>query len=90
MKPSSLSNQLTSNTEDLFNDLKKYQINGIDMESGTLLTLANLMNIKGAVVTLTTVTKNVSKMLENREEMDNKMLKLVLEGIVHYHENNNA
>ena len=85
MKRSKLSKEMKIDTEEVFNELKGYNISGIDMESGTLLTLANLMGIKGAVTTLTTVSQNVDQTLENRDEMDDNMLKLVLDGIVNYH-----
>ena len=82
MKPSGLSKKLNYDNEEFFDELTRYNIGGIDMESGTVLTLANLMGIKGAIVTLTTVLKNVDKQLTDRSEMDNKMVKLVLDGIV--------
>lgn len=87
MKYSKLSKEQFVETSELFNELRRYNIRGIDMESGTILTLANLMGIKGAVVTLTTVTQNLDEVLTNREDMDNKMLKIVLDGIVNYHNN---
>ena len=54
------------------------------MESGVILTLSNLMGIKGCVVTMTTVLENLKDYLkgEAREQSEQDLIKVVLDGIV--------
>ena len=52
-----------------------------------MLTLASLMDIKGCVVTMTTVQENLKEVLagDERKKAEEDLCKVVLEGIVHYH-----
>ncbi len=84
MKESKLSRQMERDIPAEIADLHKYNISGLDMESGVVLTLTNLMGIRGCVVTLTTVLDNLKDMLEDKFRMDEEMrlAKIVLDGLV--------
>lgn len=86
MKESRLSNQMGTDVMGKINSYHKYNITGLDMESGVILTLANLMGIKGCVVTLATVLENLVKFLEadERAEAEEVLARIVLDGIVIY------
>lgn len=86
MKESRLSKKMMTPVKEKIQDLKKYNIGGLDMESGVILTLSNLMGIKGAVVTMTTVLENLNDYLvgEERIKKEEELIKVVLEGIVLY------
>jgi len=86
MRESRLSKQMENNIGDKIVSLKKYNIAGIDMESGAMLTLSNLMGIKGCVVTMTTVLENLKDYLkdEARIKAENDLIKVVLDGIAIY------
>lgn len=88
MKESKLSKKMNNNIADKIKSLKKYNIGGIDMESGVILTLANLMGIKGCVVTMVTVLENLVDYLRDneREEAEKDLIKTVLDGIKIYAE----
>lgn len=86
MKESRLSKKMKNNVAEKITSLKKYNISGLDMESGVILTLANLMGIKGCVVTMTTVLENLKDYLkgEARDKAEEDLIKVVLDGIVIY------
>ncbi|KKK38918.1 uridine phosphorylase [Mesobacillus campisalis] len=84
MKESKLSREMGRDIPGEIAELHKYNISGIDMESGVVLTLANLMGIRGCVVTLTTVLDNLKDMLKDDFRVDEEMMlaKIVLDGLV--------
>lgn len=84
MKESRLSRQMDRDVPKEIADLHKYNIAGIDMESGVVLTLSNLMNIRGCVVTLATVLDNLKEMMEenHRKEEEVMLARIVLDGLV--------
>lgn len=84
MKESKLSRQMKRDVPAEIAELHKYNIAGLDMESGTVLTLTNLMGIRGCVVTLTTVLDNLKDMLDDDFRVDEEMrlAKIVLDGLV--------
>ncbi|UYP01247.1 nucleoside phosphorylase [Oceanotoga sp. DSM 15011] len=86
MKESKLSNKMKNNVNKTFENLKKYNISGIDMESSVILTLTNLMGIKGCIVTMTTVLENLNDFLkgEERTKAEDDLINVVLNGIVKY------
>lgn len=86
MHESRLSEKMGTNIKAKFDELRSLNIGGIDMESGVILTLANLMDIKGCVVTMTTVLENLKDYLkpEERIKAEEDLIKVVLDGIVIY------
>ncbi|WP_440897684.1 nucleoside phosphorylase [Amphibacillus sp. Q70] len=91
MKESRLSKQMSTDVIGAMNDLHKYNIKGLDMETATLFTLGNLMGIDICSVMLATVTDNLNQSLEldvrkNEEEM---LARIVLEGLLMYHQQKN-
>ncbi|KUO74692.1 MAG: uridine phosphorylase [Clostridia bacterium BRH_c25] len=91
MKESKLSKKMGNDITAKIADLKKYNIAGIDMESGTVLTLTNLMGIRGCVVTMTTVLENLKDYLKDSEraKAEDDLIKIVLDGIVMFDKKNN-
>lgn len=87
MKESKLSAERQTDIAGTFERLKKLNISGIDMESSCMLTLANLMGIKGCIVTMTTVQENLKEVLlgEDRRKAEEDLCKVVLEGVYAYH-----
>lgn len=86
MRESRLSKKMKNDVAEKITSLKKYNISGLDMESGVILTLANLMGIKGCVVTMTTVLENLKDFLKGdaRDKAEEDLIKVVLDGIVIY------
>lgn len=87
MRESRLSNKLEISIVEDIQELKKFNIGGIDMESSTILTLSRLMGIKGCVVTMTTVLENLKNYLkgDNRQKAEEEdLVRVVLDGIVLY------
>lgn len=86
MKESRLSKKMKNEVYEKIQELKKYNVSGLDMESGVVLTLSNLMDIKGCVVTMTTVLENLKDYLkgEDREKSEEDLIKVVLDGLVIY------
>lgn len=86
MKELRLSKKMGIDVKGKIEDLKRYNIGGIDMESGVVLTLANLMDIKGCVVTMTTVLENLKDYLkdDDRIKAEEDLIKIVLDGIKIY------
>ncbi len=83
MKENDLSRKLELDVAHTFDDLKKLDVVGIDMESSVILTLGRLMGIKACVVTLTTVLENLKATIEGEErtQAEAKLCKIVLDGI---------
>lgn len=86
MKESKLSKNLQTDVLSTFEALKRYGVVGMDMETATILTLANLMGIDGCSVMLATVSENVvDKMsLEERQSEEIELARIVLDGLVNY------
>ncbi|MBD3949611.1 nucleoside phosphorylase [Tuanshanicoccus lijuaniae] len=91
MKESRLSREMNVDVVSYIENLPKYKISGLDMETATLLTIGKLMDIDVCSVTLATVTDNLKQTLESEIRKNEEMLlaKIVLEGIVKYHNLNN-
>ncbi|WP_461370813.1 nucleoside phosphorylase [Candidatus Darwinibacter acetoxidans] len=86
MRQSPLSDRLALDVRENFARLKRYNISGIDMESSCILVLANLMGIKGCVVTITTVLENLKDTLEGdaRKKAEEDLCRVVLDGLLIY------
>jgi uridine phosphorylase len=86
MKESKLSNKMNNEVNNTFKNLKELNISGIDMESSIILTLTNLMGIKGCIVTMTTVLENLVDFLkgENRDKAEDDLINVVLNGMAKY------
>lgn len=70
-----------------FEELKKLNVVGIDMESSCMLTLGRLMGIKTCIVTMATVLENLKETLqgEDRKDAEDLLCRVALEGIYNYH-----
>jgi uridine phosphorylase len=68
-----------------FEDLKHLGIAGIDMESSLILTLGRLLGVRSCIVTLTTVSANLSSSLpiEDRIKAEELLCHIVLDGLVY-------
>lgn len=86
MRESRLSRKMQTDIEETFRRLKNYNILAVDMESSCMLVLANLMGIKGCVVTITTVLENLKDSLqgEERQRAEEDLCRIVLEGLKIY------
>lgn len=86
MRESRLSKKIDINILDTFDELKKYNIAGVDMETSLMLVLGNLMGIKACSVTMTTVLWNLKAVLEgeDRKKAEEDLFKIVLEGLIIY------
>lgn len=84
MRESRLSEKMQTDVNETFKKLKRYNVSGVDMESSCMLVLANLMGIKGCVVTMTTVLENLKDSLkgEERKKAEEDLCKIVLDGLV--------
>lgn len=73
-----------------FEELKKLNVTGVDMESACMLTLGRLMGVKTCIVTMATVLENLKEVLKGQERTDAEDLlcRVVLEGIYRYHTQN--
>jgi len=69
-----------------FDELKKLNVSGIDMESSCMLVLGRLMNVKTAILTLVTVLENLKDVLSGKErkEKEKELCEIALESIVRY------
>lgn len=83
MKEGKLSKLLDIDIEKNLDNIEKYGIEGIDMESGVILTLSRLLGIKGGILNVATVKKNLSSSLNNsqRAEAEQKLFTVVLDTI---------
>lgn len=86
MRDSRLSEKMQRDMGETFTTLKKYNVSAVDMESSCMLVLANLMGIKGCIVTMTTVLENLKDFLkgEARKKSEEDLCKIALDGIVIY------
>lgn len=86
MRDSRLSEKMHRDMGETFKTLKNYNISAVDMESSCMLVLANLMGIKGCIVTMTTVLENLKDFLkgEARKKSEEDLCKIALDGIVIY------
>jgi uridine phosphorylase len=86
MKESKLSKKMNTDILKTFEDLKRYNVDGVDMESSVILTLANLMGIRACIVTMTTVLTNLKEFLqgEARTKSEEDLCKIALDGIVEF------
>lgn len=84
MRESKLSKKMETDILMTFDELAKFNVSGVDMETSCMLVLGNLMDIKVCSVTMTTVLKNLSKVLEGEErtKSEQDLCKIVLDGIV--------
>lgn len=84
MRESRLSKKMETDILMTFDELAKFNVSGVDMETSCMLVLGNLMDIKVCSVTMTTVLKNLSKVLEGEErtKSEQDLCKIVLDGIV--------
>lgn len=88
MRESRLSEKMKTNILNTFDEIEKYNISGVDMETSCMLVLGNLMNIKVCSVTMTTVLKNLKEVLEGEDRLKSEqdLCKIVLDGIKIYDE----
>lgn len=88
MKSSVLAKKMNVNPMDKMNEMKKLGVDGVDMESATILTIGSLMEIKVCVVTMTTVLADLKEELSNEDRVkaeEKDLILGVLEGLVVYH-----
>ena len=87
MKESLFSRQMQIEHGLLFEELRRYGIKGVDMESSLMLTLGRLMNVKTCCVTMVTVLENLKQKLEGerRKSSEELLCKVVLDGIYRFH-----
>ncbi len=87
MKESKLSRKMGTDILKTFENLKRYNVDGVDMESACILTLGSLMGIRACVVTMTTVLTNLKRVLEGEErtKSEEDLCKVALDGIVEYY-----
>lgn len=90
MKDSRYSIDQKNDHSKTFEELKRLNVLGADMESSCILTLTNLMGIKGCIITMTTVLENLKDFLkgEARTKSEEDLCIAALEGIVLYHNKN--
>lgn len=87
MHDSKFSKEFRRDLSGLFDELRKYHVTGIDMESACMLTVGRLMGVKTCVITMTTVLENLKEVLLGQERVDAEDLlcRTALEGIYNYH-----
>lgn len=87
MHDSKFSKEFGRDLSGLFDELRKYRVTGIDMESACMLTVGRLMGVKTCVVTMTTVLENLKDVLKGQARVDAEDLlcRTTLEGIYNYH-----
>ena len=86
MKESRLSKKMNTDILKTFNDITKYNISGVDMETSCMLVLGALMDIKVCSVMMTTVLQNLKEVLEGADRLiaEQDLCKIVLNGIEIY------
>jgi uridine phosphorylase len=91
MKESALSKKMDKDVVGHMENLHKYNVSGMDMETGTILTLGNLMGIQTCSVTLATVTDNLNKKLDSKTRLleEEMLAKIVLDGLCDFYHNRN-
>lgn len=87
MKESRLSKERQLEFESIFAELVKNKVTGIDMESSLMLVLGRLMGVRTASVTLVTVLRNLTGMLDETKRLakEDELCRLTLEGIYNFH-----
>jgi uridine phosphorylase len=92
MRESRLSKKMDTDILKTFDDISRYNISGVDMETSCMLVLGSLMDIKVCSVTMTTVLKNLKEVLEGeaRTKSEQDLCKIVLDGIEIYHKGGNG
>lgn len=87
MHDSKFSKEFGRDLSGLFDELRKYRVTGIDMESACMLTVGRLMGVKTCVITMTTVLENLKDVLKGQARVDAEDLlcRTALEGIYNYH-----
>ncbi len=70
----------------VYDELKKFGVSGIDMESACMMTVGRLMGVKTAVVTVVTVLENLKEQLlgQERTDAEDLLCRVVLDGIYRY------
>ena len=88
MRDSKLSLERGIDIRRTFQEMKKYRIEGIDMESSCILTLGRLMNVRTCVVTIATVLENLKESLQGqaRADAEDLLCRVVLEGIYNFNQ----
>ncbi len=86
MKESRLSGMRNVEFGQIFDELVKNKVTGIDMESSCMMVVGRLMEVKTAVVTLVTVLKNLEGKLPDdvRAQKEDELCRLTLAGIREY------
>jgi len=86
MKESKLSRRMHTDILNTFAELKRYNVDGVDMESACILTLGRLMGIRACIVTMTTVLTNLKQVLEgeDRTKSEEDLCRIALDGIVEF------
>lgn len=86
MKESRLSKKMNTDILKTFNEIEKYNISGVDMETSCMLVLGSLMDIKVCSVMMTTVLRNLKEVLEGEDRIkaEQDLCKIVLDGMVNY------
>lgn len=84
MKASRLAKERRTDIEKTFTDLEALGIEGVDMESATMLVTGRLMNVRTAVLTLVTVLRNIKKSLDTDERtaLEDLLCRIALESMV--------
>ena len=86
MHDSRFSKECGRDMDEVFSELHKLHVTGVDMESSCLLTVGRLMGVKTAVITMVTVLENLKDALKGQERTDAEDLlcRVALEGIWRY------
>ena len=86
MHDSKFSKEWGRDMQPVFDELRKYRVTGIDMESACMMTVGRLMGVKTAVITTVTVLENLKDFLKGQERKDAEDLlcRVALEGIWRY------
>ena len=86
MHDSKFSKEWGRDMQPVFDELRKYRVTGIDMESACMMTVGRLMGVKTAVITMVTVLENLKDFLKGQERKDAEDLlcRVALEGIWRY------
>lgn len=86
MHDSRFSKEWGRDMQPVFDELRKFRVTGIDMESACMMTVGRLMGVKTAVITMVTVLENLKDVLRGQERKDAEDLlcRVALEGIWRY------
>lgn len=83
MKESRLSKERDTDVFKVFEDAKKMNVVGLDMESSAMLVVGRLMNVKTAVLTVVTVLENLKASIdgEDRHKLEDELCRIALESV---------